>query len=201
MNFIEQAKINYYHSGRIKKYGVSSAEAMGWRDIESQQKRFQVLSTLGDFNGSVILDLGCGVGDFKTFLDQKFYNFSYLGVDQNEEFILSAKKKFNDCKETHFIRGEFSSMHFKGVDFIIASGSLNYHSKDEAYCKMVLDKMFLTAGKGLAFNMLDDQVFSSHPLLKAHPKNEILDYCKNWNCDPILIDDYLDDDFSLLIIK
>ena len=41
-----------------------------------------------------VFDLGCGYGDLKTYLNQKFSDFTYIGIDQMPEFIAVAQERF-----------------------------------------------------------------------------------------------------------
>ena len=72
MNVIEKATIIHYHRHRIDTYHNGTVKALGWRGEESQVKRFEVLSTVGDLNGCSLLDLGCGYGDLKGYMDRRF---------------------------------------------------------------------------------------------------------------------------------
>ncbi len=87
MELIEKATIIHYHRHRIKAFNCGTVQSLGWKGDDSQQKRFDVLAGVADLNGTSILDLGCGQGDLKCFLDKRFSAFSYIGIDQMPEFI------------------------------------------------------------------------------------------------------------------
>ena len=48
-------------------------KALGWGSIDSQYKRFEVLSKINNLNGSSILDVGCGLGDFYLWFKYKWF--------------------------------------------------------------------------------------------------------------------------------
>ena len=91
MNTIEKGKIIWYHQNRIKEFGNNSAKAQGWKAIENQQKRFELITQIADLNNCLVMDLGCGYGDLKAFMDYKFNNFIYTGVDFIPDYQTSLK--------------------------------------------------------------------------------------------------------------
>ncbi|NOY84878.1 MAG: class I SAM-dependent methyltransferase, partial [Nitrospirae bacterium] len=109
MNLIEKATIMHYHRHRIASYKTDSVKALGWRGSESQLKRFEVLASIGDLNGACILDVGCGYGDLKAYLDQHFSDFVYIGIDQMPEFISEAKRTYQSAVNTAFYQCDFST--------------------------------------------------------------------------------------------
>lgn len=201
MTIIEKAQIQHFHSERIKCHGDMTAEAQGWKDINSQQKRFEVLMRIADLNHRVVLDLGCGYGDLKPFLDRSFQGFSYIGVDHIPDFIEKAKSKYEDHERTYFVQGDYTHMQFQGVDYILASGALSYQSENEVYYFRALEHMINIADQGVAFNMLDDRFFPAHPLLKAHNREEVTRFCRQHCQNVEVIDGYMPDDFTIFIRK
>ena len=109
MNHKEKATIIYYHRHRIAEHKDGTAKDLGWKGEESQQKRYEVISSLCDFNNSSSLDIGCGYGDLKAFLDQKFSNFIYLGIDQMPEFVDRCIERYAGFANTHFLPTDFST--------------------------------------------------------------------------------------------
>ena len=97
MHFLDKLKIKYYHHKRLKISGNNRARVQGWHSMDSQQDRFQALCQPLDFTDKSILDLGCGYGDLKGYLDQQINQqvslnnkiASYLGIDQQNAFIKS----------------------------------------------------------------------------------------------------------------
>jgi 2-polyprenyl-3-methyl-5-hydroxy-6-metoxy-1,4-benzoquinol methylase len=50
----------------------SPTKALGFRAPENQIIRFETFSRWGDMSGLTVMDLGCGYGDLKGFLDQHY---------------------------------------------------------------------------------------------------------------------------------
>jgi trans-aconitate methyltransferase len=79
-----------------------------------------VISTVGDLSGCTLLDIGCGYGDLKRYLNQIYSNFTYIGIDQMPEFISEAKNRYGDCPDTYFYETYFTTVEFPNVDYVIA---------------------------------------------------------------------------------
>jgi SAM-dependent methyltransferase len=71
MNLIDRATVIHFHRHRIAEFGADSVRALGWVSEASQTSRFEVVAQAADFNDSSVLDLGCGTGDLKAFLELK----------------------------------------------------------------------------------------------------------------------------------
>ncbi len=199
MNLIEKATITHYHRHRLSEYAEGTVRALGWRGLESQVRRFEVLADLGDFSGASILDVGCGTGDLKGFLDQKYPDMTYIGIDQMPEFIALAQKNYGDATRTEFYQRDFSRIDFPSVDFVLASGALGYRCADPDFFTDMIEKMFNAAKQALAFNMLDASCFPAHPLLCGHDPDQILRFCKRLSSKVECVRGYLHDDFTVYI--
>ncbi len=201
MNLIEKATIIHYHRHRIAEYQNGTAMALGWREKESQTRRFEVLSTVGDLNGCSVLDVGCGYGDLKGYLDQKVSGFTYIGIDQMPEFIAEAEERYQDCADTFFFQTDFTTVDFPQVDYVLASGALGYRCDNPAFYTNMIEKMYGAATRVLAFNMLDADLFAEHPLLVGHDCDAVVAFCKGLSDCVEVVRGYLEDDFTVFVYK
>ena len=200
MDLIEKATVLHYHRHRIHQFQPGSVEALGWRGSESQRTRFEVLLRLGDFNGSTVLDAGCGHGDLKLFLDRHCLgNFTYIGIDQMPEFIEEAKTRYGSLPDTHFYWADFTQAQLPRADYVIASGAFCYRSANSDHHFSMIRKLFKTAKIALAFNMLDAAVFPQHALLIGHNRSEVAKFCRGLTSHVETIDGYLEDDFTVMM--
>ncbi|MFZ6720359.1 class I SAM-dependent methyltransferase [Undibacterium sp. Ji49W] len=198
MKLLEKASVQAFHRHRL---GGSSLQALGFRGPESQTKRFETLCTWGDFSGCSILDLGCGYGDLKPFLDQRYNKLIYLGVDFLKEFVEAAQERLGHLPNTQFFQSDFLTTGLPEVDIVIASGSLNYRSENVLHPWQIISQMWKVAGKGVAFNLLDAEVFGQDEMLCGYIKDEVLTYCRKLDPQAELISGYLPDDFTILMRK
>ena len=201
MNIIERATIIHFHRHRIAEYSPGTVKALGWKGPESQCKRFEVLATVGNLHSCTVLDLGCGYGDFRAFLETRYSHFTYIGIDQVPEFIEYACGRYEDLPRTYFFQADFSTAQLPPVDYVVASGALGYRCDDpEYYCEMI-GKMYSAAAKAVAFNMLDAACFPEHPLLMAHDREKVRESCLKLTPDVTMVQGYLEDDFTVFMGK
>jgi trans-aconitate methyltransferase len=199
MNPIERATVLHYHRHRLAAHGGEAPEALGWRHAESQRLRFQVIAQAADFNGCSVLDLGCGTGDLKAFLDERFSGLRYLGIDQQPEFIEAARARFAAQPDTAFALAHFDTAPLPPADVVVASGALGYRCADPHWIFNVVARMVAAAEQVLVFNLLDAAVFPAHPLLVGHDVDEVAAFCRKLALRVDVVRGYLEDDATLAV--
>ncbi|WP_319416264.1 class I SAM-dependent methyltransferase [Marispirochaeta aestuarii] len=95
-------RLKEHYEPRIRPESMGY-EILDWEDQESQFCRFDVLVRKIDLSGKSLLDLGCGVGDLCSYLQQKGIEASYTGVDILEKMILEARRR---CPPGRFIKAD-----------------------------------------------------------------------------------------------
>lgn len=201
MNLIEKATIAHYHRHRIGRYRAGAVESLGWRAVESQSRRFEAIGALADFSGHSILDLGCGYGDFRSYLDGRYTGFTYLGVDQMPEFIEEAKRRWADATGTDFVQSDFTRAQLPESDLVVASGALIYRCATPGFHHEMIARFFKAARIGFAFNMLDAALFPPHDLLVGHNRTAVTAFCRGLCSSVKIVDGYLPDDFTVLMTR
>lgn len=201
MTLLEKATIIHYHRHRIGEYESGTVEALGYRGEESQSRRFETFLSVADLNGGSVLDVGCGHGDLKGYLDEHFHGFDYVGIDQMVEFVTQARALYGQRPSCYFCIADFTDAELPQADYVFASGVLGYRCEDEGFYFSMIVKMYLAANKALAFNMLDAAKFPQHPLLVGHDVEKVLELCKRLSPDVRLVQGYLEDDFTVLMYK
>lgn len=178
MTPIERAAVLHYHRHRIAEHGSGTPEALGWRHAESQRRRFEVIAQAADFSGCSVLDLGCGTGDLKAFLDERFTDLRYLGIDQMPEFIEAARLRFATQRDTDFALAHFDTTPLPQADIVVASGTLGYRCASPHWVFNTVARMYAAASQLLVFNLLDAAVFPEHPLLVGHDIDDVAAFCR-----------------------
>jgi trans-aconitate methyltransferase len=199
MNVKERAVILHYHRHRIATFGAGTVGALGWRRAESQSLRFQAIADAIDLTGGSVLDVGCGHGDLRAFLDARFDDFSYIGVDHVPEFIDEAVRRYGALPRTWFHLCEASTVELPRVDYVVASGTLNYRVESPDFHRGLIRRMYEAAGVALVFNVLDAARFPDHPLLRGHDPEEVARYCRDLSDHVDVVTGYLDDDVTLCV--
>jgi trans-aconitate methyltransferase len=202
MGKIEKIK-EYYNENNKPDYPDYSL--LGWESSDAQQLRFQALVNSIDLKGKKILDIGCGTGSFLQYIDQRFTDFNYTGVDILEHMISIAKnKKLNGnflCldifKENPFSQNEF--------DVIFASGTFNINLGNNK--QFIIDAVKL-------FNNISSEIISFNLLNASSPDREDKYFYSSPNeiCELInsefpghfmieVIQGYLQNDFTIVCHK
>ena len=81
------------YSKRLGTLGYD-VKTLGWGNVEQQEYRFaQTVSSEINFRDKSVMDIGCGFGDYYSFLQKSKVDLEkYLGVDINPDLITEAKK-------------------------------------------------------------------------------------------------------------
>jgi len=183
------------HRDSLTRYG-HHANALYWSSREIQEIRFRVLAEIGIESGDSLLDVGCGFGDLKRWFDAQEMLVDFTGIDLSPDLICVAQEKHPNAT---LLCGELGDFDFKpqSFDWVVLSGALNEQLHDDgAYARQTIACMFDLCRNGLAFNLLDARSLNAHDLQSFLPQ-EMFDYCQGL-CAPVrLIDDYLDNDFTI----
>ena len=103
---------------------------MGWREAESQLKRFEVLAGVGDLNGCSVLDIGCG-GGVDTLIAAMIVGpeGKVVGVDMTPEMLERAVKNLNETNLSNvtFEPASAENLPFpdESIDVAISNGVFN----------------------------------------------------------------------------
>ncbi len=139
----------------LKKNGFTPL-GVCWNNKISQYNRFKVLvKLLSNFSSKSLFklaDVGCGYGEFLTFLNKEKKKYIYEGYDINKIMIKYCEKKF---KYQNFFLNNYP---INGCDISVMSGTYNYAVTDdvvswENYILHNLIKCFKTSNLGIVFNL------------------------------------------------
>ncbi len=197
------SSIKEFYKQKVEEFGPERPEALSYNSRETQEARFEVLSTLIiDSTSCSILDVGCGVGDLSWYLKQKIgAQFAYTGLDIVPEMILAAEQKYPDAK---FICADFLAADIGQYDYVLSSGAMTvfFSTRDQQleYVKKFIAKMYACSKLGCAFNLLDERAESMYLFderyFYANPL-EILDFCRSICANAEFVEGYLPNDFTL----
>lgn len=150
MNY-KQANIQYYNHNK-DLFGEGDPRIL-WKQEELQIERFERQLSLFDYNNKVILDVGCGYGDFYLYLlRKKIKPKLYVGVDLVHSHCKLAKERLP--KNSIIIEGDFLESSLPNVDIAVSSGALNvYFDSWKETALLFLDKMWLLSREAIAFNL------------------------------------------------
>lgn len=163
MNITDTQRIIARYNDRLEKHGPGiSALASGTE--ERRKIRFDVLIDIGITPGSKVLDLGCGLGDFASYLDSKGLDIDYTGVDINPNLIELAKEHHPDKK---FICADIQTEDCGKFDYIVSTSCFNLKLENEnnyAFISSLLKRCYEISSKGVAIDFLSKWVdFQGNP--------------------------------------
>lgn len=190
-----------WYEDKVRRHGYDY-QGLGFRTRTSQEKRFEALLGLGDFDGARLLDAGCGFGDFLAFLRDRGIEPVYTGVDICEPMIERCRERFSESEGRFVVSDALDYRADEHYDFVVASGlfGLDYDGARELV-RPTLQHLFECAGVGLAANFL-----STRSPLPAE-KRIYLDPAKELEAALVLtpaarLDHaYLPNDFTLFLYK
>jgi len=194
----DKIRINRFYNRALEQYGLHSHRSLRWVNAADQETRFRVLSNIGPLSGSSILDVGSGLGDLFGYLEHYFKDFSYLGIDIVPDMVTQAKIKYP--------RGSFEVADIFTLptkyDYVLASGSLTFHVEGgKKFYYAMIERMFQLANKGLAFNMLDQDVHPIDEEYLAYSQKEISDLCASLTPNYKIVTGYHHGDFTAFLYK
>lgn len=125
-----------------------------------QDLRFEALTRHLPPSGFSLLDYGCGLAHLKPFLDARFENFTYTGVDMVGEFLALDREKYTDA---HFIELDDPRLLTFECDHIVLSGVFNmlYSTDVDTHKKQVwetIETLYSLARDSLAVNFMTNKV-------------------------------------------
>ena len=122
MKSTEKERIIERYNKRLAIWGDDTRTLASGTE-ERRLIRFNVLYEVGIKEGSSILDLGCGFGDFYGYLQEiGIKNIDYTGYDINPKLIEIAKQKYPAAQ---FDVKDIQIDSFPEFDFIVSSEAFN----------------------------------------------------------------------------
>ncbi len=150
------AYLSPYHQA-VRDFGPSF-EATLWASKDKQRGRFEVMAQMCDVTGLVIVDSGCGLGDYAAWMNERKIAYgTYIGVEGVAEMASAARKRAMPRAEImheDFVKEAFFAKlaHDRPFDIVVFSGSLNTFEAEAA--RTIVECAWATARVGVIFNFL-----------------------------------------------
>lgn len=159
--------IGAHYRELLLKHG-DTPQATQYSSIESQERRFQILTEIGNLQGKTILDFGCGTGQLGTYLKRVGIDAEYHGVDIVPEFVDLCRKKFT---ASNF--GKIEDFKDHKFDYVIIGGVFNNRMIDNInFYQATIRQLFGMTHIGLSFNMMSAYVdYQDQGLFYEYPEN------------------------------
>jgi SAM-dependent methyltransferase len=148
------------YSVKLKKFGYDP-RTLGWDTKENQYTRFRVATNSISMENSQILDVGCGLADFYTYLKERKVNIStYSGIDINPEFIDACKKSHHDADNFMVRNILIDSPKRNSYDVVSMFGVLNFKFSEfdnEIFAREMIEQAFKISRKAVVVDMLSER--------------------------------------------
>jgi len=187
------------YSQRFDEFGVS-AETLGWGQKDRRRLRFEMLCSLWDLDGKVVLDFGCGFGDLCGFLAETRKNVRYIGIDINPRFVQAARElqPSGDFRTMNLLEEDLG----EPVDFVFASGVFNDQVSDNrAFVADAFAAFDKVARVGFAANFLSTKVDYRYPTANYTEPADALELCYRYSRNVVLRNDCMPFEFAVFVNK
>ena len=196
-----------YYSEKLAQHGVTP-RGVDWNGEEGQILRFEQLCKIVEADAQVfsLNDLGCGYGALLEFIDNRYTEYSYLGIDVSDDMVLAAKSRHSAIPSARFLTAAEPDVK---ADYSVASGIFNVRLERTdnewySYLQATLDTLNATSRLGFAFNCLtsySDEDKKRDYLYYADPC-KLFDLCKRRYSHRVsLLHDYGLYEFTILVKK
>lgn len=199
MNSDERSTLVKLYADRVAELGYD-VRSLGWKSVEDQVLRFKVLADIGDLSNDLVCDVGCGFGDLLPYLQERFGQLRYLGVDITEELLEVARARKPDVR--FMLADILADAYAEPADWYLLSGALNFKLIDNlAFTERMLAKMLSLSSKGVAANFLSTYVNYQHPRNYHHDPADVLRIAKRLTSRVALRHDYPLWEFTIYLYK
>lgn len=192
-------KINGYYNKLIEQNGYDP-RSCDYGHPASQQIKFKTLADTIDFNNKSVLDVGCGFADFSTYLDSRFTNVQYTGVDISDGMVKVAKEKHpnKNIQKLNILEtnpnGQFDIVTANGIFYLLGEHA-------QQLTQELIKKMFSLAGEVVLFNSLSNLAPNQESGEFYADPAEMLRFCQKLSPWLKLRHDYHPNDFTIALFK
>ena len=206
---MKRQRIRYHYEKRVRP-GRESYDILDWGSKESQEARFQVLLDIleeGTYRLARdapvrLLDVGCGLTDLCTYLGELESSVDYVGVDITFAVLGEAKRRWP--RRMVFQGDVFTHPPLREREFDVAycSGIFNLRlGNNEDFAVEALDRLLPLVRHCVVANFLHERTRQKYPHCFYFSPERVADAVHRHGATVTLIDDYLENDFTLVVSR
>jgi SAM-dependent methyltransferase len=205
------AHIVSHYSPRLHS-ATEHYDVLDWASQEAQVVRFDVLVQIAkqtiaktamssqESREMSILDVGCGLTDLATHLQTQNLAMKYTGLELVPDMAIAAHKKFPD--RSLVVADIVETIPFKpdAFDFVFCSGVFNLETGDNSSCiAHALSNIAVISKTCAVINFLHNRTRDKYPHCHYYQPEEILGLATRLGKEAKILDDYLENDFTLVM--
>lgn len=206
MQSSDKLRVIAFYERELERFGPNDPRALAWVGAHTQNVRFQVLYEVGPWQSVSVADIGCGLGDFCSFLATRGHGSSsvrYHGYDIAPRMIEEARQKHP--KACFLLRDIQQEGLAQSYDYVVASGTFNVRiAGHEQYFRSMIAAMYQACTRAVAFNFLGPPFYTSAGrdtmYFDADPA-EVEAYCRTLCPQVVRRDGYLSSDYTVYMYK
>ena len=183
-------KLSKHYDSLVRKYGDNVKSSQQSTSISRDKRLQNLLKNIDIKKTNSILDFGCGTGYLYNYLNKLKFKGRYTGIDISFEAINFAKKNLKKNKNCDFMLIDILKNKLnRKYDYILINGTFNNNTKNNWFwMKKCLEKLFLSAKKGIVFNNLSSYVdYKDKKLFYIEPE-KVFQFCKKILEKRVMID-------------
>jgi SAM-dependent methyltransferase len=196
---MHRKRIHDHYIPRIENIETNYA-ILDWESAEAQELRFNAMIHNVDLEGSSLLDVGCGLGDLHACLVRRGIHTDYMGIDLLPEMIDAAQKRHPDVpfRELDLFRNPDSLD--RTFDVVFCSGIFNLNlGNNHQFLQDALDVFFSLATRTVVFNLLHKRSPDPDHYYFYFTPEEVIPWVRKYSDKTRIIDDYLANDFTVIV--
>ncbi|NOY79761.1 MAG: class I SAM-dependent methyltransferase [Kiritimatiellaeota bacterium] len=153
-----------------------------------------------DLNTSTLLDVGCGLADLGAFLQTRAPACRYVGVDLTPGILAEARRRSAVCRLVLADVFEAAPFRGKAFDLVTCSGVFNLKlGNNDQFVTRALDALFSLAGKCVVANFLHHRTRRKYPHCYYYDPEQVCANVPEQVAEIWLFDDYLENDFTVVL--
>ena len=191
--------INKFYNKLLSKES-EEARRVGWRDFETQNLRFRILSEIGQMSNHSILDVGCGLCGFYEYLIRNDIRCDYSGYEIHDAMFQSACEKYPDLPL--YQKDLLEDTDSEKYDYVVMAGILSLKlTENMEYIRAMLEKALSKCIIGVCTNLIGTYVDYQDDYLYYADPCEIFRLGKDLTPRVTLRYDYMPYEFIIYLYK
>jgi SAM-dependent methyltransferase len=192
-------RIADYYNRLVDCYGHDS-KACDYGRPQSQTIKFKVLSEVAQLGGKTVLDVGCGLGDYADYLQERFTCPIYTGIDIAPRMLEEVRlhRPTLDVRLMNILddrmNATFDVVSANGIFYLLGEAAENQ-------MKAIIQRMYSLAKHAVALNSLSAWASVKEPGEFYADPLETVRFCRTLSPWVVLRHDYLPHDFTIYMYR